>query len=79
MKLVEVIRTSETSDETTATLLEFSRRLGKVPVACNDTPGYVHFATWGDMPVVYSNLWDPQRFIVNRLYVNGLLAGNEND
>jgi len=42
MKLVEVIRVSETSDETIATLFEFSKRLGKVPVACKDTPGYVH-------------------------------------
>jgi len=41
MKLVEVIRASETSDETIATLFEFSKRLGKVPVACKDTPGFI--------------------------------------
>jgi 3-hydroxyacyl-CoA dehydrogenase len=41
MKLVEVVRTSETSENITAALVEFAKRLGKVPVACKDTPGYV--------------------------------------
>ncbi|MBL8125456.1 MAG: 3-hydroxybutyryl-CoA dehydrogenase [Pyrinomonadaceae bacterium] len=41
MKLVEVIRGIATSDETYLKVKEFSERLGKVPVECNDYPGFV--------------------------------------
>ncbi|HTH51586.1 MAG TPA: 3-hydroxybutyryl-CoA dehydrogenase [Pyrinomonadaceae bacterium] len=41
MKLVEVIRGIATSDETYATVKDLSERLGKVPVECNDFPGFV--------------------------------------
>lgn len=41
MKLVEVIRGYATTDEVTNTIMELSRRLGKVPVEVNDYPGFV--------------------------------------
>ena len=41
MKLVEVIRGIATSDETYAKVKEISEKLGKVPVECNDYPGFV--------------------------------------
>ena len=41
MKLVEVIRGIATSDETYATVKALSEELGKVPVECNDYPGFV--------------------------------------
>jgi 3-hydroxybutyryl-CoA dehydrogenase len=41
MKLVEVIRGIATSDETYAKVRELSEKLGKVPVECNDYPGFV--------------------------------------
>ena len=41
MKLVEVIRGIATSDETYAKVKEVSEQLGKVPVECNDYPGFV--------------------------------------
>jgi 3-hydroxybutyryl-CoA dehydrogenase len=41
MKLVEVIRGIATSDETYATVKSLSEKLGKVPVECNDYPGFV--------------------------------------
>jgi 3-hydroxybutyryl-CoA dehydrogenase len=41
MKLVEVIRGQETSDQTTRTVMECSEALGKVPVEANDFPGFV--------------------------------------
>ena len=41
MKLVEVIRGLETSDETAELTVELSRRLGKTPVVVNDYPGFV--------------------------------------
>jgi 3-hydroxybutyryl-CoA dehydrogenase len=41
MKLVEVIRGIATSDETYSTVKVISEQLGKVPVECNDYPGFV--------------------------------------
>jgi 3-hydroxybutyryl-CoA dehydrogenase len=41
MPLVEVIRGLNTSDETTHTILQLSRQLGKTPVEVNDYPGFV--------------------------------------
>lgn len=41
MKLVEIIRGYNTSDEVTHTIMEMSKTLGKVPVEVNDYPGFV--------------------------------------
>lgn len=41
MKLVEIIRGYNTSDEVTATVTGIAQRLGKIPVIVNDYPGFV--------------------------------------
>jgi 3-hydroxybutyryl-CoA dehydrogenase len=41
MKLVEVIRSIQTSDETCSAVLALATKLGKSPVECNDYPGFV--------------------------------------
>jgi len=41
MKLVEVIRGIATSDESYAKVKQVSEKLGKVPVECNDYPGFI--------------------------------------
>jgi 3-hydroxybutyryl-CoA dehydrogenase len=41
MRLVEVIRGLETSDETLQTVLEVCRQMGKEPVEANDSPGFI--------------------------------------
>ena len=41
MSLVEVVRIQETSAATFNALFQFSRELGKSPVTCNDTPGFI--------------------------------------
>lgn len=41
MKLVEVIRGYNTTDEVTATTMSLSKNLGKIPVEVNDYPGFV--------------------------------------
>ena len=41
MKLVEIIRGYSTSDEVCDQVIEVSTSLSKVPVACNDYPGFV--------------------------------------
>lgn len=41
MKLVEVVRSGSTSDETFERAFAFARDLGKVPVACRDNSGFI--------------------------------------
>jgi len=41
MKLVEVIRGLETSDETTQTTVDICKIMGKEPVEANDSPGFI--------------------------------------
>ena len=41
MKLVEIIRGYNTSDDVTNTIMELSKTLGKVPTEVNDYPGFV--------------------------------------
>ena len=41
MKLVEIIRTPQTSDKTYETIRAVTERLGKAPVTCKDTPGFI--------------------------------------
>ena len=41
MKLVEVIRGKQTSDETMATAVAFAKQIGKMPIVVNDGPGFM--------------------------------------
>ena len=41
LELVEVVRGSETSDETAEATIELARELGKTPAVANDFPGFV--------------------------------------
>lgn len=41
MRLIEVVRGLKTSEETVRTVVELSKKLGKIPVVINDAPGFV--------------------------------------
>ncbi len=41
LPLVEVVRTDQTADEVFEAVYAFAKRIGKEPIACNDTPGFV--------------------------------------
>jgi len=41
MKLVEVVRTADVPDDVFNALLDVTKRMGKIPVACKDTPGFI--------------------------------------
>ena len=41
LPLVEVVRTAHTNDESFDAAFDFAQQLGKEPVACNDTPGFI--------------------------------------
>ena len=41
MKLVEVIKTIHTSKRTIKTIIDISKKMKKIPVECNDYPGFI--------------------------------------
>lgn len=41
MKLVEVVNTEHTNAQTMATVVKLARQMGKVPVICKDSPGFI--------------------------------------
>jgi 3-hydroxybutyryl-CoA dehydrogenase len=41
MKLVEVVRAVETSEDTVSKVVELAKLMGKVPIVCKDSPGFV--------------------------------------
>ena len=41
MRLVEVVNTSFTSQQTTETIVHLARQMGKTPVLCKDAPGFI--------------------------------------
>jgi 3-hydroxybutyryl-CoA dehydrogenase len=55
LKLVEVIRGEETSDETAAAVVSFAEELGKVPAQANDFPGFVSNRIL--MPFINEAVW----------------------
>jgi 3-hydroxybutyryl-CoA dehydrogenase len=55
LQLVEVVRGSETSDETAEAITELSRELGKTPAVANDFPGFVSNRIL--MPYINEAVW----------------------
>jgi 3-hydroxybutyryl-CoA dehydrogenase len=41
MKLVEVVNTSYTNEQTTGVIVSLARQMGKTPVICKDAPGFI--------------------------------------
>lgn len=41
MKLVEVVKTKYTDQQTTMTVIELAQQMGKTPVICRDSPGFI--------------------------------------
>jgi 3-hydroxybutyryl-CoA dehydrogenase len=55
LKLVEIIRGSDTSDETAAAITALARQLGKTPAVANDFPGFVSNRIL--MPFINEAVW----------------------
>jgi 3-hydroxybutyryl-CoA dehydrogenase len=55
LKLVEVVRGRETSDETAEAITELARELGKTPAVANDFPGFVSNRIL--MPFINEAIW----------------------
>jgi 3-hydroxybutyryl-CoA dehydrogenase len=55
LKLIEVVRGRDTSDETVEAIMDFAEELGKVPALANDFPGFVSNRIL--MPFINEAVW----------------------
>jgi 3-hydroxybutyryl-CoA dehydrogenase len=68
MKLVEVVKTIATSQATIDTLYAFAKKLGKIPILAQDTPGFI-----------VNRLLVPYLLYAIRVYEQGLASKEDID
>jgi 3-hydroxybutyryl-CoA dehydrogenase len=71
MKLVEVIRGIATSDETYARTQQLTERLEKIPLECNDSPGFVSNRVL--MPMINEAIFALYESVATRESIDGIM------
>ncbi|MFN2386014.1 MAG: 3-hydroxybutyryl-CoA dehydrogenase [Thermoanaerobaculia bacterium] len=71
MMLVEVIRGMATSEETSAAVEALARRMGKTPLFCNDSPGFVSNRVL--MPLINEAIETLREGIASREAIDGIM------
>jgi 3-hydroxybutyryl-CoA dehydrogenase len=71
MKLVEIIRGIATSDETWARTRELTERMGKTPLECNDSPGFVSNRVL--MPMINEAVFALHEGVATRESIDGIM------
>jgi 3-hydroxybutyryl-CoA dehydrogenase len=71
MKLVEIIRGIATSDETYARTRALTERLEKVPLECNDSPGFVSNRVL--MPMINEAVFALHESVASRESIDGIM------
>jgi 3-hydroxybutyryl-CoA dehydrogenase len=71
MKLVEIIRSAATSDETYEQVRALSEKLGKIPLECNDYPGFVSNRVL--MPMINEAIFALYEGVATRESIDGIM------
>jgi 3-hydroxybutyryl-CoA dehydrogenase len=71
MKLVEVIRGIATSNETHARVVELTEKLGKTPLECQDSPGFVSNRVL--MPMINEAIFALYEGVATRESIDGIM------
>ena len=71
MKLVEIIRGMATSDETHARVVELTEKLGKTPLECQDSPGFVSNRVL--MPMINEAIFTLHEGVATRESIDGIM------
>jgi 3-hydroxybutyryl-CoA dehydrogenase len=71
MKLVEIIRGAATSDETYEQIHAVSEKLGKVPLECNDSPGFISNRVL--MPMINEAIFALYEGVASRESIDGIM------
>ena len=71
MKLVEIIRGAATSDRTFAEVRSLTERVGKIPLECNDSPGFVSNRVL--MPMINEAIFTLYEGVASRESIDGIM------
>ena len=71
MKLVEIIRGAATSDETYDTVHRLTEKLGKTPLECNDSPGFISNRVL--MPMINEAIFALYEGVATRESIDGIM------
>lgn len=71
MKLVEIIRGAATSDRTFAEVRSLTERLGKIPLECNDSPGFISNRVL--MPMINEAIFALYEGVASRESIDGIM------
>ena len=71
MKLVEIIRGAATSDETFDTVHRLTEKLGKTPLECNDSPGFISNRVL--MPMINEAIFALYEGVATRESIDGIM------
>ena len=71
MKLVEVIRSAATSNETYETVRALTEKLGKTPLDCNDYPGFISNRVL--MPMINEAIFALYEGVATRESIDGIM------
>lgn len=71
MKLVEIIRSAATSDETYEKIRQLTEKLGKVPLECQDSPGFISNRVL--MPMINEAIFALYEGVATRESIDGIM------
>jgi 3-hydroxybutyryl-CoA dehydrogenase len=71
MKLVEIIRGAATSEETYDTVHSLTEKLGKTPLECNDSPGFISNRVL--MPMINEAIFALYEGVATRESIDGIM------
>jgi len=71
MKLVEIIRGAATSDETYKAVHALTEKLGKLPLECNDSPGFISNRVL--MPMINEAVFALYEGVASRESIDGIM------
>lgn len=71
MRLVEIIRGATTSDRTFTEVRSLTERLGKIPLECNDSPGFVSNRVL--MPMINEAIFALYEGVASRESIDGIM------
>lgn len=71
MKLVEIIRGAATSDETSAKVRALSEKVGKTPLECQDSPGFISNRVL--MPMINEAIFALHEGVATRESIDGIM------
>lgn len=71
MKLVEIIRGAATTDETYQSIHQLTEKLGKVPLECHDSPGFISNRVL--MPMINEAIFALYEGVATRESIDGIM------